>query len=390
MRTIIIFALTLVGFNAFSQSSVDSVLANIERNNTTLSAYRKSIDAEKIGNKTGLTPQNPEVEFNYLWGNPSAIGNRTDFSIRQSFDLPMLYSYRNQIANIKNEQAELEYLKLRKEILFQARLLCTELLYYNSLAVETSKRLDNAKQLAYAFKTKFDIGETGVLEYNKAQLYYLNISKDFEKVEIERKALQLELIRLNGGIAIVYNETNLFIPSVMPNFEQWYTSAELNNPVLQWVKTEIALREKQTQLTVSQSLPEFYAGYMSEKVVGQQFQGVTIGITIPLWENKNAVKYAKANTLAMQSMQTDAKLQFYNEMKTLHAKVISLQSNVDDYRNKLASFSNTELLQKALDKGEISLAEYFFELSLYYESADMFLDMQHDLLKTYSELQKYY
>ncbi|MDX9880530.1 MAG: TolC family protein [Prolixibacteraceae bacterium] len=388
-RTIIITAIVAFGFNLFAQNAIDNVLTEIEKNNTTLSAYRKTIDAEKIGNKTGLTPQNPEVEFNYLWGNPSAIGNRTDFSIRQSFDFPTVYSHRNQIANIKNEQTELEYLKQRREIQFQARLLCADLLYYNSLYVEISKRHDNAKQLADAYKAKLDIGETGVLEYNKAQMNFLNISKDLEKVEIERKALQSELNRLNGGIAIVFAETNLPMHIISPDFEQWYATAEQNNPVLKWVKTEILVREKQSKLAVSQSLPKFYAGYMSEKVVGQQFQGVTVGITIPLWENKNAIKYAKANTLAVQSVEADAKLQFYNEMKTLHAKAITLQSSVADYRTKLASFSNTWLLQKALDKGEISLAEYFFELSLYYESVDKLLGAEKELNSAYAGLSMY-
>ena len=29
-------------------------------------------------------------EFNYLWGNPSAIGNHTDFNISQTFDIPTI------------------------------------------------------------------------------------------------------------------------------------------------------------------------------------------------------------------------------------------------------------------------------------------------------------
>ena len=121
---------------------------------------------------------------------------------------------------------------------------------------------------------------------------------------------------------------------------------------------------------------------MSEKVVGQQFQGVTIGVSIPLWENKNTVKYANAKIMAMQSMQTDAVVQFYNERKALHAKVIRLQGAIADYRSKLNAFGNTALLQKALDKGEISLGEYFFELSFYYESFDKLLQMEYDLAKT--------
>ena len=66
MRNIyIILILMLSVSTAYSQIDADSVLAEIERNNTTLAAYRKNADADKMGNKTGLLPDNPEMEFNY-------------------------------------------------------------------------------------------------------------------------------------------------------------------------------------------------------------------------------------------------------------------------------------------------------------------------------------
>jgi uncharacterized protein YlxW (UPF0749 family) len=147
--------------------------------------------------------------------------------------------------------------------------------------------------------------------------------------------------------------------------------------------------QKQQQLSTAQSLPKFNAGYMSENVVGQKFQGISVGVSIPLWENKNNVKYAKAKTIAIQSMEADAKLQFYNQMKSLHSKVVSLQSSVTDYRKSLNAYSNAGLLQKALDKGEISLSEYIFELSLYYESTNKLLEMEQNQSKTYAELNRY-
>lgn len=127
MKQIFILALSILSFQTLAQTPVDSVLAMVERNNTTLPAYRKSADAMKIGNRTGLFPVNPEVEFNYLWGTPSATGDRTDFSVRQSFDFPSAYTFRNRISDLKNEQAELEYQKHRRDILLQARLLCVQL-----------------------------------------------------------------------------------------------------------------------------------------------------------------------------------------------------------------------------------------------------------------------
>lgn len=388
-RTIIIItAMVLFGFKNYAQNTVNTVLTEVEKNNTTLSAYRKSVDAEKIGNKTGLTPQNPEVEFNYLWGSPSPIGNRTDFSIKQSFDFPTVYSYKNQISDSKNVQVELEFKKQRNEVLHQTRLVCVKLTYYNALHVELKNRHVQALKIADAYKTKFNAGDVGILDYNKAQINLLNVSKELENIEIEQAALLLELTTLNGGKAITFSDSVFSVQTIPADFETWFSTVEANNPVLQWIKQEIAISEKQVKLSTAQSLPKFSAGYMSEKVVGEQFQGVSVGVSIPLWENKNTVKYAKAQSIAIQSLEVDAKQQFYGTVKSAHAKAVALQQSVADYSSKLSIYSNTELLEKAFNKGEISLTEYMYELSLYYESKVLLLESEMNLHVAFAELQK--
>lgn len=383
---LILFALPL-GLSA--QKSVDDILIQIEKNNTTLSALRKSIDAQKVGNKTGIFLQNPEVEFNYLWGNPSSIGNRTDFSIRQSFDFPTAYKFKNQISNSKNEQTELEYRKQQKTVLLQARNICIDLIYTNALKLEYSKRLNHAQNIAKSYKSKFDAGDTNVLEYNKAQLNLLNLSNKMELLEIDRVALLSELTRLNGGGFVEFTDNEFQSPIIPVDFEQWYTQAEQSNPILNWLKQEIEISNKQVSLNKALSLPKVQAGYMSETIVGQQFRGISVGLSIPLWENKNTVKYAKANTIALESVAADNKVQLYNQLKTLHSKAISLQSNVTEYRSKLQSFNSSDLLKKALDKGEISLIDYIMELSIYYENVNKMLELDRDMNKAVAELNRY-
>ena len=101
MKQILCTILIVLSISQFTlaQNTIDALMIEIENNNTLLSAIRKSVEAEKMGNKTGIQLQNPEVEFHYLWGDPSAIGNRTDISVQQSFDFPSAYAYRNQIAD---------------------------------------------------------------------------------------------------------------------------------------------------------------------------------------------------------------------------------------------------------------------------------------------------
>jgi hypothetical protein len=128
---------------------------------------------------------------------------------------------------------------------------------------------------------------------------------------------------------------------------------------------------------------------MSESIAGQEFQGISAGVSIPLWENKNTVKYAKANALAIENSAIDNKIQLYNHLKVLHTKAISLQSNAADYKSKLQLFNNSELLIKALDKGEITLINYMLELSIYYGSVNKLLELERDVNKSMAELNQY-
>lgn len=388
-RFISLIIIILTSFSLYGQNTVENALTDIEKNNTGLLALKKKVEAEKIGNLTGIFLSNPELGFNYLYGNPAENGNRTDISIKQTFDFPTAYTYKGRIADSRNIQAELEYQKQLKNVLYQARLLCTDLLYTNALKKEYDKRLSHVQSIASSYKIKFDQGEAGILEYNKAQLNLLKVRKEIENNIINRNSLLSELATLNGGTSINLDEivfTALIIPD---DFESWYLQAEQNNPVLSWLKQEIEIMEMQKKLNNAMSLPKLYAGYMSEKVVGQQFQGITAGISIPLWENKNTVKYAKAKAIAIQSMESDTKLVFYNQLKTQHTKVKALQSNVTDYRITLESLDNSALLKKSLDLGEISLTDYFYEISLYYESIRTLLEAERELYKAAAVLYQY-
>jgi cobalt-zinc-cadmium efflux system outer membrane protein len=390
MKRISLFSgIILLTFTIFGQSQIENVLEEIEQNNTTLSALRKNTESEKILNKTGIFPQNPEVEFNYLWGNPVVIGNRTDFSIRQRFDFPTAYGYRNQISELKNDQAELQYQKNLKALQYETKLICNDLVYTNALKNELAKRFEHAQNIAQSYKTKFELGGINVLEFNKAQLNLLKMTKAVESNETERIALLAELTRLNGGKAIAFDESVFAEVSMKEDFDQWFQSSVRNNPFLEWLNKEVEISQRNIQLNKALNLPKFEAGYMSEVLVGEQFRGITAGMSIPLWENKNKIKAAKSSAVTIESMATDHELQFYNHLKALHSKAVRLQKNATDYKSGLLLYNNAELLKTALDKGEISLINYLTELSFYYESIQELLEIEKELFKVVAEIERF-
>lgn len=376
----------LANISLFARNNIHTVLVSIEENNTTLKSLRESVEAQKLENRTGITLIDPEVGFNYLWGRPNNIGNRTDFSITQTFDIPTISGMRSRLANEKNDLAEWQYKSERMNILLEAKQYCIELIYYNALKKELDTRWQHAEIMATGYKERMDKGNANRLEYNKVKLNLSTVRAEISRIEVERNALLSQLKRLNGGIDILLEESQYNQPDLPLNFDEWYIQAEEKNPVLTYVKQEMEVSKKQVSLSKAMGLPEFSAGYMSENIVGQRYQGISLGISIPLWGNKNRVKQAKAAVRAVESRETDAKHQFYGQLRILYQRALGLKAITDNYRKTLANVNSTDLLKKALDAGEISLLDYMLEIGLFYDTVNQTLEAEREYQKILTEL----
>lgn len=379
----------LITAAAVAQHNIERVLAEVEKNNTGLAALQLQLDAQIISNKTGIYLHNPEFEYAWYKGSPAGIGNKTEISLRQQFDFPTAYLHKNRIANARNAQLMLEYESNRYQLLYDARIICFEIISANARGVELGRRLKHAQLMAEAYEAMFKTGETNVIEFNKAKLNLLDIQKQSERNEIQRSALLDQLAGLNGGKPVNLNDT-IFNPVVLSSdFEEWYQLAAERNPALTWLRQEIEISQNQERLQRAMNLPGFNAGYVSEMLTLEEFRGFAIGVTIPLWENKNTVKYAKAFTSAMESTEQDHKLQYYNEMKTLHIQATNLYASYQEYKTLLGAVNDSALLLRAWEEREISLTNYLLELSFYYQSVDNLMEMELELYKTLAALNRY-
>lgn len=365
------------------------ILQQIEQNSLTLDALKKQAEARKTGNRTGLTPANPEVEFGYLWGNPVAIGNRKDISVRQTFDFPTVYAQRSKLADAQDDNAEYEYRAQRADLLLVAKKTCIELVYYNALSALYTEQTENARQIMNAVEKMRQAGEANILEYNKAVLNHTNISGELNRTNLERRRLLAELTRMNGGQPIVFDCASYDSHALPADFDSWYAEAEANAPALHYLKAQAEASNRQVSLTKASTLPKFSVGYMGEFVTGEKFQGITVGMSIPLWENKNKVRQAEAEARTAVQLAEDARMQYYNRLKSLYAEIAGLQENVRQYDAVLQQNDNARLLLKAYQSGEISLLEYLLEMEYHFTALDKRLQAERDLELALAELNAY-
>ena len=125
MKKILIIFTLLSPFTMAAQPSISEVLKAIEQNNTTLRAARHSTTAEQLGNATDIFLPDPEVEVGHLWGNPSEVGNRTDLSVTQTFDIPTLLGMKSRVAQQQNDMVQWQFEAERIAILLEAKNTCS-------------------------------------------------------------------------------------------------------------------------------------------------------------------------------------------------------------------------------------------------------------------------
>ena len=386
----LVFILFIFGNKGFSQNSVEYIISEIEKNNLTLSALKNEMEADKLEHREQNYLQNPEVEFGYLWGNPSSIGNRKDFSIMQSFDFPTAYKQRSDIRKMRDNQADANYLFQKNKILFEAKTLCYNLIYLNGLIDIFKEKMEDAEQIFSLYQKREQEGDASILDLNKVKLSYFNSKQEYENLIVERKKALAELTALNGGNKIEFLEKAFSPIEEFLEFEEWFARAKEANPNLSILDEEKNLRKRDVQLKRSMALPKFHTGYVSETVVGEDFKGFSVGVTIPLWENRKSVKQAKIRSLVVEEIAVEQETTWEIEWKSNYEKAVDLKHRVEEYNSIFEGINSQELLVKALELGEISLIEYFFEINFFYDSLERKLQQEHSLNLVIEELNRYF
>lgn len=373
-----------------AQESYRWLVQSIDSSNTALLAYQKRNEAQKMQNRTGLTPSNPEVDVNYLRSNPRLPGHRLDYSISQSFDFPSVYSYKKKVATEQNALVDQDYRIFRANLINRAINTYLQWVYYNQLGTVLKKQKEYAEDIASSYQKKFENGAINILERNKARLNAVSAQKEFEINDIALRNTYQELIRYNQGRPFPH------LSPEFPPIQALVTGPEYNeatlldhNNELQSLDQEVELSETQLKLVNAQTLPQFNIGYMREQDIELEFRGLTFGMTIPLWQHKNTKKQARLNSQALKQVREDARSQYALEVRAAQERLNGLYRIMQDLESIISQTRGLELLNRAFDLQEITILEYLMEQSMYSELTQKFLETRMNYHVTLAELHKW-
>lgn len=362
-----------------AQTHYAQVLKDVEANNPVLLAARKRAEAQQTAAHVGALLPNPEVEAAYFWGDPSSVGIRWDLGISQSFEMPSVLVRRARLRKLQEQAAGLDYQVVRNATLLEAQLTCADIIYYRALGMIYTRRCQAAIRIADLYQRRYAAGDCSILDYNRAQMNLADVQNRAAEINLQGDHAVHDLQRLVGGESYLFYQSEYEEVKVETSFESWYEQLEMQNPSLRLLDNQVEAARYRRQLSRAQWLPEMSVGYASENVVGQSFRGVKVGLSLPIWSQQRAVKASRLAEAAATEELSSQRTEWFSRLQCMFHRHEALIRNVGNLREAFQRCNSIDLLDKALDAGEISLEQYLLEADYYYNIEMQIWDVAHEL-----------
>ena len=373
--------------NVSSQSFFDA-LNTIEKNNLELQAEKKYVESKSLEYKAANLPEGPEISYGYFPNNSTVPGTKEVFEISQSFQMPGYYTNFSAYSKFMISAEELNYKVSRQKILAESKKLLIDYVFLMKRLAIAENRLKFASNFFNASLVRMELGDINSLEVNKAKLHLMKVQKEEKEIRSELIKIKEKLKQLNGGEELNIDiedypaEGIASLDSVL--FEKMESDSELLLSQKQYEASQ-----KQLKVVKNLQLPSFSLGYGTETVADEQFKGVMVGVSIPLWSSKKNIQNAKLNTEYHDLNKGSIAKAKIAETRILYYQAGSLKESLESYEKVLSSVNNEALLKQSLESGEISIIDFFTEMFYYYEIYDDYLMLERDYYQSLNELYKY-
>jgi outer membrane protein TolC len=364
-------------------------MQSVANNNTELKAQQQSQVAQAEGFNMGRELANPDVGIDYFIGSPSTAGNQTDIAITQPFDFPTTYKRKKELAESQTLGLTHQSNALKQNLMQEVKLICVEIVYQEKLKRQLIEQETNISSILETFEQKLAKGDGNGMDVSKAKLQLMQVSSDIQAVNTAIATLNQELTQLNGGIPLSFSDNNYFMNENTKSLEELQNTATVNNAILKGFNQNQEIANRQYALAKTANLPSLEAGYHYQGILGQTFQGVHFGFSIPLWESKNKIKYQKENILVNELYTLDYTNQVNSEITQHYQTYENYKKMMIQYDSFFKDANNLELLRKALDYGEMKAIEYFNEINFYNSSKVKYLETEKDMYLSIVKMTKY-
>lgn len=400
---LILIASLLLPTGMQAQDSIDRILQQIENNNRQLQANGHQTRAQQLANKAENNLPNPTLSYSHLWDSDDKHITTGELIISQSFDFPSLYATRRQTARLKNSVLDAQAAALRQDILLQAKEVCIDIIQLYRQQLLLDERLKNAEELAKMYDERLKTGDANALETNKINLELLNVRTESRLNQMTLQSKLKELTVLNGNQPLVPGRPmpapatagpaalglTAYTPVSLPDaFGTELPGLLAADPALQALDGNSKAARKEVSTSKQGWLPNLEVGYRRNTETRHPLNGVVVGFSFPLFENRHKIKAAKSQALSTDYQRENARIEAASTLWQLYEEASQLSQSIREYQETFARQRDLTLLRKALEGGEISMIEYFVEVSVVYQSKTNLLQLENQYQKAVARIYK--
>ncbi|MET4080231.1 cobalt-zinc-cadmium resistance protein CzcA [Pedobacter sp. UYP30] len=366
----------------------------------------RSVDLEiKLQQRMGKgSTEIKKAEFGFEYGQLNSIENSDNrFSISQTIPFPTLFSANRKLADAKINSAEQKFLTTQNELIYRVKQVYTELqmeyMYKSLLQKQDSIFSSFLKSAELRYKT----GESNLLESTTARTELEEVRNLQQENEGDLAVLYQQLSLLlsySGDLSIA--ERALNSSDLTLNLD---TSKVKQNPYLNYLSKQIAISNGRRKVEIAKSLPDITVGYFNQSIIGtqnildrdvyfdsgQRFDGVQVGLAIPLFFGSHRSKIKSAGIEANIATEKLAYYQqeIFSEYQQTMQEYLKQKKSIEYY--KTSALPNITLIEKnsqlAYQSGEIGYQDHLQNLKKTINTRNSYLSTLHQFVKSKNRLE---
>ncbi|MBQ5573976.1 MAG: TolC family protein [Bacteroidaceae bacterium] len=367
--------------------SIDEILEKIAHNNLELQMQQNIVEAQQIENKAENVLGDLSVTYSSFYEQGEGSDHGSEFVATQAVDFPTQYLSRHKQAELENASFSMQYLTAKRDILLKAQLLCLDIIYLNQEKELLDIRLDNANRLEELYKVRFDAGDANALDVNRVKMERMNVQTLVAVNNAAHRTAMQSLLTMNGNKPLEFNAKEYPQIAEIRDFNVLKDEVMDSDPDLMSLSYATQAADEQVSISQQEWLPKLELGFRRNTDNNKAMNGFVVGGSIPLFSNRHQVKISKVEAINAQLVKKDAELHIENSLMSLYNEMLQLKETMQSYDTELM-YSSLELLQKALDEGEISIIEYFIEAESIYNKLLTRMEIENQYRKALANIYK--
>lgn len=389
MKKIYSLAIIFLALTTVAQD-YETLLKTIVANNPDIAAMEASIESEVLSIKSDNNLPDTDVDFEHQWG-PKEVGNKWSVGISQGFEWPGIYSERRKAAQSATDA--MSFLKRSNYLdkLLEVKLLFIDIVNTRKNIAIMDEVLNHMTQLKEKYHNGYHQGEVTILDVNKIDIEHISVSRRCNELRTQLTILENSLAALNGGkdCSAIIASLNDYPQDMILSEDDYVEMIKQNDPMLGYNSFMTKSQASTAKVAKLKNLPGFSLGYLHVNELGTHFNGFKIGLSLPLFSNRNKVAASKALLRSLENEETSVEVAKLSAMYSDRAKVLTLHKEMNEYRPMFEDSNNIALLKKALDGGEISLLTYLQEVNYFLKAQREYMDVVYQYHYSLARLNRY-